>query len=320
MTVVDVHTHFIPRFVVDGAAGEDVLGVREEDGWLVHPQGFRYPVTPDFVDADAKLAEMDRLGIDVSVLSISPTLFFHEAPAGQTVPFVERANDALAELISGRQRLLGLASLPLQEPERAAAELERTVSGHGFVGAQIGTNCGLTPIDRLEPVLAAAERLGVPLMLHPYYVGPKPMLEDYYFTNSIGNPLDTCVAAARLIHSGVLDRYSELKVVLVHAGGFMPYQLGRLDHAFTVRPEPRVAIEREPSSYLDRFWFDSITHSDSSLEFLVSMVGTERIVLGTDLPFDMGDPIPLERLRRVGVDPDKLGATAASLLGLEVPV
>jgi aminocarboxymuconate-semialdehyde decarboxylase len=99
----------------------------------------------------------------------------------------------------------------------------------------------------------------------------------------------------------------------------MPYQLGRLDHAFSVRGEPRVAIEHEPSSYLDRFWFDSIAHSDASLEFLVSLVGTERIVLGTDLPFDMGDPVPLERIRRAGVDPHELGATAASLLGLEVP-
>jgi aminocarboxymuconate-semialdehyde decarboxylase len=264
---------------------------------------------------------MDLLRIDVSVYSIAPTLFFYDAAARPAVEFARRANDALAELIDGQERLLGFASLPLQDGDAAADELARTVQEHAFVGAQIGTNCGPLPIDapELAPVLAAAEELDVPLMLHPYYVGPKPMLEDFYFTNSIGNPLDTCVAAARLIHSGALDRHPALKVVLVHAGGFMPYQLGRLDHAFDVRQEPRVAIDRRPSSYLHRFWLDSITHSDASLEFLVSFVGADRVVLGTDLPFDMGDPVPLDRLRRAGVDPEALGATAASLLGVEVP-
>src|SRR5581483_3155429 len=241
-------------------------------------------------------------------------------PAADAVRFAERANDALADLVAGESRLHGFASLPLQDGDRAAAELERAVRELGLVGAQIGTNCGPTPIDapELEPVLAAAESLGVPLMLHPYYVGPKPMLEDFYFTNSIGNPLDTCTAAARLIHSGTLDRHPGLNVILVHAGGFMPYQLGRLDHAFAVRQEPRVAIDEPPSSYFGRFWLDSITHSDASLEFLAALAGTERIVLGTDLPFDMGDPVPLVRIRRVGLDPDELGATAAALLGIEV--
>jgi aminocarboxymuconate-semialdehyde decarboxylase len=318
MSVVDVHNHYLPPFAVEEAKGGGVFGVREEDGWLVHPEGFRYPVSAEFVDAGAKLAEMDRLGIDVSVYSISPTLFFYEQDPAEAVRFAQRSNDALAELIAGSDRLLGLASLPLQDGEEAAAELERAVLEHGLLGAQIGTNCGSRPIDspELAPVLAAAERLNVPLMLHPYYVGPKPMLEDFYFTNSIGNPLDTCVAAARLIHSGALDRYPGLKVVLVHAGGFMPYQLGRLDHAFAVRREPKVAIEQKPSSYLGRFWFDSITHSDDSLRFLESLVGLERIVIGTDLPFDMGDPVPLERIRRVGIDPEALGETAVSLLGL----
>jgi aminocarboxymuconate-semialdehyde decarboxylase len=318
--IVDVHTHFIPPFVVEEARDGDVFGVRADDGWLVHPQGYRYPVAREFVDAEAKVEQMDELGIDVSVLSIAPPLFFYEQDAADAVAFAERANDALADVVSSGSRLHGFATLPLQDGDRAAAELERSVRELGLVGAQIGTNCGPTPIDaaELEPVLAAAESLGVPLMLHPYYVGPKPMLEDFYFTNSIGNPLDTCTAAARLIHSGALDRHPGLSVILVHAGGFMPYQLGRLDHAFEVRQEPRAAIERPPSTYLRRFWLDSITHSDASLEFLASLAGTDRIVLGTDLPFDMGDPLPLDRIRRVGLDPDELGGTAASLLGIEV--
>jgi aminocarboxymuconate-semialdehyde decarboxylase len=208
----------------------------------------------------------------------------------------------------------------LDDPAAAAAELERAVTELGFLGAQIGTSyANGRPLDRPElgPVFEVADAHGHPLMLHPYYVGPKPGLEGFYFTNSLGNPIDTTVAAARLVHAGALDRWPSVPFVLVHAGGFLPYQIGRLDHAYGVRAEPKQYIGRRPSSYLARFWMDSITHGDAALSFLVSSVGTERVVLGTDLPFDMGDPCPLDRLRRAGVDPHALGATAARLLRLE---
>jgi aminocarboxymuconate-semialdehyde decarboxylase len=320
MTVIDVHAHYIPPFVLEEAdGGEAVFGVRYDDGYLAHPEGFRYPVQDTFHDPAAKLAEMDQLGIDVTVWSSAPPLFFYEQEPAAGVAFAARFNDALAASIAGHERLLGFATLPLADPDAAAAELERAVNELGFVGAQTGTfGAGNRPLDtgETDPVLATAHRLGVPLMLHPVYVGPKPNLEDFYFTNTIGNPLDTCIAAARLMHSGALDRYPNLKIVLVHAGGFIPYQLGRFDHAFSVRSETRVASVRQPSSYLDRFWFDTITHSDESLRFLVDLVGPERIVLGTDLPFDMADAAPLDRLRRTGVSAEGLGRTAAELLGL----
>ncbi|MFQ5427297.1 MAG: amidohydrolase family protein [Gaiellales bacterium] len=319
MAVIDVHTHFIPRFVVEEVASRGLMGLREEDGWLVHPEGYRYPADDDFLEPSAILAAMDERGIDVSVLSIAPPLFFYEHPLDETREFACRANDALAGIVEATDRLEGLATLPLQAGDVAAAELERAVSGLGLRGAQIGaSSSGGRPLDRsgLEAVFEVASRLGAPLMLHPSYVGSKPGLEDYYLTNSIGNPLDTTVAAARLIHSGILERYPDLRLILVHAGGFLPYQLGRFDHAFAVRNEPRGAIDDPPSSFLGRFWLDTITHSDASLRFLAELVGCERLVLGTAIPFDMGDPRPLERLRRSGVDPHLLGATAAELLGL----
>jgi aminocarboxymuconate-semialdehyde decarboxylase len=108
-----------------------------------------------------------------------------------------------------------------------------------------------------------------------------------------------------------------LKLVLVHAGGYLPYQIGRFDHAYEVRSEPKVSLDRKPSEYLDRFFMDTITHADAQLDFLASLVGTERLVLGTDIPFDMGDPRPLDLIRRTSVDPDAIGATAASLLRLD---
>lgn len=320
MTVIDVHTHFTPLFMAEEGAREGgVFGVRAQDGRLAHPEGFQYPIHPDSQDPKIKLEGMDEAGIDVAVLSLLPTLFFYGQPAEQAVEFARRANDDLARMIEGHDRLLGFAHLPLQAPEQAAQELERTVTDHGFKGAHIGTDAGAgRPLDsrELDPVFAAAEKLDVPLVLHPSYVGLKPGLEDYYFTNSIGNLLETTVAAARLIHAGTLDRFPSLKPVLVHAGGYLPYQIGRFDHAYEVRSEPKVTLDRRPSEYLDRFFMDTITHGDAQLDFLVSLIGAERLVLGTDIPFDMGDPRPLDLIRRTSVDEHAIGETAAGLLQL----
>jgi aminocarboxymuconate-semialdehyde decarboxylase len=321
MSTIDIHTHFIPPFVfAETSRDVGMFGVRKEGQSLVYADGFRHHLNREFVDADAKLAQMDSLGIDISVLSSSPTLFFYEERAPEAVAFARRSNDALAELVHGHTRLYGLAALPLQAPAAAALELERAVKELGFLGAQIGSTCGNNRrLDEreLEPVLDAAETLGVPLMIHPYYVGSRPGLDSFYLANSIGNPLETCIAAARLMYAGTLDRFPELKIVLVHGGGFMPYQLGRLDHAFVVRAEAKEKTKTSPSNYLSRFWMDSITHSDQSLRFLVDLVGTDRVVLGSDLPFDMADGQPVERVRRAEVDPDALGATAAKIFGIE---
>jgi aminocarboxymuconate-semialdehyde decarboxylase len=320
VSAVDLHTHFLPQFFVDEAEAGGVFGVRAGDGYVTHPQGFRYPIHLGFVDVEAKLAEMDAAGIEVAVLSSAPTLFFYDAPADDAVRFARRSNDALAEVVGGSPRLAGLAALPLQDAAAAAAELTRAVGDLGLLGAHIGTNCGSVPLDdpSLAPVLGAAERLDVPLMLHPYYTGAKPGLEDFYLVNSLGNPLDTTVAAARLISSGALDRFPRLRVALVHAGGFLPYQLGRLDHTFEVRQEARVAIDQLPSSYLDRFWMDTITHGDEALGFLAERIGPDRLYIGTDQPFDMADAAPVERLQRVGINVEATGGAAAALLNIDL--
>ena len=315
MTVIDVHTHFLPPFV----AAEGALGTKPEDGWLAHPEGFRYPLHREFFDVPARLEQMDRTEIDVSVLSITPTLFFYESAADEAVEFARKANDALAEMIGESDRLLGFAHLPLQAPEEAAKELDRCIGELGFKGAHIGTSyAGGRPLDGagLDPVWEAADRHGLPIVIHPYYVGPKPGLEDFYFTNTLGNLIDTTVAGSRLLHAETFARFENVPVVLVHAGGFLPFQIGRLDHAHAQRQEPRKFIEDPPSSRLDRLWMDTITHSDEALEFLLSRIGPDRIVLGTDIPFDMGDADPLKRVRRAGVDEDAIGATAAALLRL----
>lgn len=327
MTVIDAHTHFIPASLIEDASRRPEWGIeieqRDGQAWVSHEQGFAYPLDETFFGGEAKLADMDARGLDVSVMSISPTLFFYWIAAGDGAGFARYANDALADVVrrSGG-RLVGVATLPMQDPEAAASELRRAVEDLSLRGAHIGTTVEGAYLDdaRFTPVLEAADELDVPLIVHPYYVGPRPGLEQFYLTNLFGNPLDTALCASRLIFSGALESFPRLKVMLVHAGGFLPYQIGRLDHGWNVRPEPKVRLDRTPSDYIARFFYDTITHHDSALAWLVQLVGDDRVVLGTDLPYDMADPDPVERLARLSLAPEAsdrvAGANAARLFGL----
>lgn len=326
--VVDVHTHVIPPALVAAMrAGDGPDGARTavEGGreWVVHRQGYRYPLEPPFHDLDARLAAMDAAGTDVAVVSLAPPFLLHWAPADEAREVARLVNEdvaAMCEQAGGR--LAGLATLPMQDPAAAVGELERAVGELGLRGAQVGTTVEGVPLDHdeLAPVLAAAERLGVPLLVHPYYVGSAPGYEDFYLTNLVNNPLQTAVCAARLILSGALDRHPRLRVLLVHAGGHLPFQIGRLDHGHAVRPEAR-GCARPPSAYLARFAYDTIAFRGDALAFLVGLVGAERVVYGSDTPFDMADgPCP-EVLARAGLEGAAAaavaGANAARLFGLE---
>ncbi len=313
--MIDIHTHFIPpEFVGDARAGRalDRITVEHRDGaeWLAHPQGYRYPLSPEFFDVQAKHREMDRLGIDRAVLSLTPTLFFYWLEAAAAREFCQQANDSMATFVAQSDRLDGVAVVPLQDPEAATAELRRAVTELGLCGVEIGTTMEDVPLDdrRFDGFFDAVEALDVPVILHPYYVGVRKQLADFYMTNLTGNPLETCIAASRLILSGFFDRHPRLKVVLVHSGGFMPFQIGRLDHGFRVRPETKAAIRSAPSTYLRRFWYDTITHASTPLKFLIELAGKDRVVLGTDLPFDMADVRFQQYFSEAGLSPDVLNA------------
>jgi aminocarboxymuconate-semialdehyde decarboxylase len=315
---IDIHTHFIPQEYFD-AAEHPAWGARVEDrdgaSWIVHEQGFAYPFAEAFLCREAKLEDMRSRKIDMSVASLSPTLFYYWIGAADSAAFARMANDSLAKTAADSGgRIEGLATLPMQDPDAAATELQRAVEELGMVGAQIGSTIEGDYIDRdrYTPVWEAAAHLGAPIMLHPYYVGPRPGFEDFYLTNTFVNPMDTALAATRIIFSGLLDRLPSLTFVLVHGGGFLPYQLGRFDHGWTVRGEARSNIDRRPSEYIDRFYFDTITHGDSALRWLIDTFGDRTVLLGSDLPFDMADEDPVGRLARVAVDTEERNRIASS--------
>lgn len=307
MQIVDTHTHFIPMELVEllrrGQGPPDLsLSERDEqDPMIVHDNGLRYPVFPLFHDADAKLEQMDRDGIDVSVLSLSPSLFLYWTDPAETARVHRVINDAAA----------------------AAAELRRAHSELGLVGVEIGTCVGDVMLDdpSLEPFFAVAEELQTPILLHPYMTmisPPGPALAGFHLANVVGNPMETFMAAARLIVGGVLDRHPGLRVQLVHAGGAFPFQLGRLDHAYDARDDTKATAQRRPSSYLENFLFDTITFDPRALDFLIELAGPERVLFGTDLPFDMADVSARDLADRVdpGLASRVLGENALAIYGL----
>ena len=234
MKIVDTHTHFVPLELVElvrsGQGPPDVsLGERDDgDPLIVHDNGLRYPVFPLFHDAEAKLHQMDRDGIDVALISLTPSLLLYWTDPGETARVHRIINDAGAALARrGQGRLHALATVPLNDPPAAAAELRRARRELGLVGVEIGTSVGETMLDdpSLEPFFAAAEELGMPVLVHPYtnmVSAPGPELQGFHLGNVIGNPFETFVAAARMIVGGVFDRHPDLRVQLVHAGGALP--------------------------------------------------------------------------------------------------
>jgi aminocarboxymuconate-semialdehyde decarboxylase len=306
---IDVHNHAIPEPALDLLRREPVYGVRIRGGMITGGNHPDFPLDESFFDPAAKLAELERMGIGGAIVSIAPTTFYYEVDAGAGAEMAHAVNHGLAAFAAqDAQRLSWMAHLPLQSPEWAATLLD-DAAARGAVAVEVGTCIAGRRLD--EPDFDAfwdnAERLRMPVMLHPAYNEPHPGMAGYYLQNVIGNMLETTIAVERLICAGVLDRHTGVELILPHSGGYFPYQAGRLRHAGTVRPE--IADSLDPWIYLGRLWFDTITHDSEALRYLIRRVGSERVVFGTDLPFDMAPPNPMHELERA-VDADALRQVA----------
>jgi aminocarboxymuconate-semialdehyde decarboxylase len=266
---------------------------------------------------------MRRRELDAAAISPPPQLFAYWVPAQIGERLARAVNNGLAEMRrAAPDRLLPLASLPMQDGARAARELERACGELGLRGAALCTHVNGVDLDRSElgAVFAAAERLDVPLFLHPQNAGDPTRLQDYHLWNLVGFMMETATAAARLILSGVFERYPRLKVVLAHGGGFLPYQLGRLDHGHKVRRDLNARLPKPPTAYLGNIFCDSLTHDGRALRFLIDRIGADHVVLGTDHPFDMGCDTPVETVRALRL-PEReenaiIGGTLQRLLKL----
>jgi aminocarboxymuconate-semialdehyde decarboxylase len=272
-------------------------------------------------DMQRRLSDMDAAGVDVQVVCNTPQTFLYNQDPSLTAALAAIQNDQIAKAVGEvPKRLIGLATLPMQAPALAADELRRAIRSLGLKGAQIGSNINGRNLDdpAFEPLWESANELRAFILVHPTQVAGAERLSSYYLTNLIGNPLDTTIAAACLVFGGVIERHSGIKFLMVHGGGFVPYQAGRFRHGWHVRPEPRAILKEAPDASLDKLYFDTIVHSQPALEFLVSSVGASRVLLGSDYPFDMGTLNCVREVRALSLaEPDKatvLGGAVRALL------
>jgi aminocarboxymuconate-semialdehyde decarboxylase len=334
VTSLDVHFHVVPpRFVDAVRAGTFSDAVRLEHAGGVDRMVYHAP--PDVVlepgttlpaglhDERLILEALRGRGLEAAVLGPSPEEFYYWTPPALGARIAAVQNDGMAEMVRARpDRFVGLATLPMQDPDRAARELDRAVTELGLRGAEICTHVNGRDLDdpALWPVYAAAERLQVPLFLHPQNWGDMRRLKDHHLWNLVGFPTETALAAAHLIFGGVFDAHPQLKVILAHGGGYFPYQIGRLDHGYEVRREAKARLRRRPSEYLANLYCDTLTHSAISLRFLIDRMGDDHVVIGSDYPFNMGDERPVDTVRALRLRPDLetkvLTKNLTGLLGL----
>ena len=281
-----------------------------------------------FTSVEKRLADMDLMGIDMQALTPAPNQTYYDTPPDLGIATARAINDNIADIVARHpDRFVGLGTVPFQAPELAIAELERLHGSLGLRGIEIATNVAGEDLsaDRFRSVFARAEELGLTLFMHPTGFTEARRFGDHYFTNVIGNPLDTTVAVHHLIFGGVLEQCPKLKMVLAHGGGYLPAYSGRIDHAASARPDCCEQIHDMPTTYLKRLYFDSLVYTHPQLEYLVRQYGADHVLVGTDYPADMGEVDPIGFIEgAAGLSADEramiLGLNAARLLGITVPV
>jgi aminocarboxymuconate-semialdehyde decarboxylase len=329
---IDIHFHAVPPLFVDAlrrgalseaveidsTSGADRLVFHAPAGTAIEPDIF---LRSNVHDERLILGAMDHRKLDAAAVSPPPELLLYWTRPDLGAVIAHVMNDGLAEMARARpDRFLPLATLPLQDGNLAARELERAVTELGLRGACVCTHVNGVDLDDagVAPVFAMAERLDVPLFLHPQNAGDVTRLRDHHLWNLVGFPMETAVCAAKLILGGVLERFPRLKIVLAHGGGFLPYQLGRLAHGYRVRPALREHLRSPPDAYLGNIHCDSLVHNETALRFLLDRLGADHVVLGSDHPFDMGNDAPVDAIRALGLpraaERAVLGDTLARLL------
>ena len=314
MKSIDLHTHVVPpnilaaimrepdRFGVNGSAGNGVKVV-ERNGKLCWENNERLiEIELPLYDVEAKIDEMDRMRIDISAVSVAPPTYFYDIDADAGLYASKLSNDGIAEMVAKYPaRLRGMATLPMQDPDAAISELERVVKTHGFRAVEMGSSIEgeQLALSKFRPVLKTIEQLGCFIFIHPNKCTARGGMEGYELFNTIGFPLDEVIMAAHLMFSGALDELKTLRILIAHGGGYVPYQIGRFACAHRHRPAAQLHTKTSPRDLLRRFYFDALTHDAESLRFLIDRVGANRVTLGTDAPFDMGEDHPIDALNQV---------------------
>ena len=325
---IDVHCHIYPKEYCDLVEKEGPrFGVKvftdEKGVKRANVKGEPHPPLEPFINVGARLATMREMGLDMNVLSFSsrPGVYWADAALGEEL--CQAANDAYARIIAEHPgRFSGLASLPAQDAPRSVRELERAVTKLGLKGGFLGTNVGGRYLDdeSFMPIYEAAAALKVPIIVHPANPAGKAQMNDYHLFNLVGFPTESANSIGRLIFSGVFDRLPDLQFIFLHGGGTAPYLIGRFNHGWKMRSECK-KIRRPPLEYLrSNFYLDALVFHPLVVRFLVDMIGSERVLLGTDLPYDMTDLEVVKTLQASGLSQEEYAnithRNAQALFGL----
>jgi aminocarboxymuconate-semialdehyde decarboxylase len=327
-TVIDTHGHLLvpeadaladghPREANDAAAARASFS----EASIAANRAQLSRVWPQLTSVARRLADLDALGVDIQLVGPMPMHRYWAEP-DLAAKLTSTVNEAIAaHCADGGGRLYGLGTLPLQHPDLAIRELERAMGEFGLRGVSVSTRVdGRELADRaFDPVWQAADALGAVVFIHPWGCSLGSRLGAHFLGNTFGQPAETALALSHLIFGGTLDRHQGLRLLAAHGGGFLPTYIGRSDHAWAQRPDARDCAQ-PPSSYLRRIWYDALVYTPQALRHLVEAVGADKVVLGTDYPFDMGVTDPVERAAAANLPAADLTAilsgNAAALFGL----
>ncbi|MFC6067076.1 amidohydrolase family protein [Streptomyces ochraceiscleroticus] len=326
---VDVHAHLLLPDVEALVAGRPGLAeaktldaLRNGPAALAVSGPMVRDRIPKLTDVTVRLAAMDAQGVDVQLVSPSPSHYHYWADEETAEKIYRHANEATAaHCAAAPERLRGLGLVPLQHPGQAVEALDDALR-QGLLGVEISSHAPGRELSdpAYEPLWTRAEETGALLFLHPFGCTLDERLDQWYLSNTVGQPTENAVALSHLIFSGVLDRHPDLKVVAAHGGGYLPTHIGRSDHAWSARSDARAGCAHPPSSYLKRLYFDSLVHAPHVLRELIRAAGPDRVLLGSDFPFDMGTEDPLGALRAAQLSELDFhavrGGNAATLLDL----
>ena len=318
--VIDIHGHINlskPRQIM--AANQPAKPHQAGSGGLSDKS--RAPILDNI---DARIADMDGMGVDMMLLTPSPPNGFYRASEAVAGEVARATNDEVAKIARDHaDRFMACGNVALQHVEASCAELSRGMQELGLKGMRISTNIARAELGdrRFDPFWARAEQDGALIMLHPQGFTEPERLEPYFMTNAVGQPLETALALSQMIFGGVFERFPRLKLCAAHGGGYFPFYLGRFEQAYRERKECRVNISKSPAEFLRQIWFDTVVFRPDAIGYLAGVVGADRVVMGSDSPYDMGDKDPVGLVKAVAnlsdaVKADILGGTAAKLLGV----